>query len=313
MMRALWGVIVAVVLLAAPARGQDAIDLGAAVFHGTPVADFPVTATIERLEVRPSGPYRTDGILVFSSGVSAWPDVHAMGVGGTGGALQYTTWVCVPLDKVHCAGFVQHWRSEDGRGTGGPWLQRVPDGRSNWSANWAYDGRFGALSSYVPKAGDRVFVFLVAGNTRTGQAPEFATVGGQPYRARTNVVAIAYPASDAGVFTFAAGPGPAPVPGPLPAPGPTPGPVVAPGPGVDVGSLQRQIEELKGWVAAAVGDVSKGLEALTGTVGAHATAIDALGGRVVELEARPIPTRCRGGINLLGLARLSIADCVVVP
>lgn len=265
------GQVVALLLLASVSvRAQDAVDLRSAVFYGENVSGFPVTATIERVEVRRAGPYRTDGIRVMSSGVAAWPDVWSMGVGGAGGALQYTTWICVPLDRLRCGGFIQHWRSEDGRGTGAAWLQ-VENGKTNWERNWAYDvNRWGPMAQYVPKAGDRVYVFLVAGNARTGQASEFATVNGQPYRARTNVVQINYPANDEGVFAFAGAPAPAPEPSPAPAPAPAPAPVITqPDP-----------------------PSSSGL-----TLEALAARVAALEQRVDVVEARKVPVRCSASIS----------------
>lgn len=288
------------------AQSADAIDLSAAVLHGEPVAAFPITATIERVELRRSGPYRTDGIVVVAPGVSAWPDVHAMGVGGTGGALQYTTWVCVRQGQLHCGGFIQHWRTEDGRGTGAPWLHVRPDGRSNWQAEWAYDGRWGAMADYVPRPGDAVYIFLVAGNTRTGQAPEYAVVGGQAYRARTNVVAFAYPANDQGVFTFA--------PQPPTQPGPLPDPQLPPGPSggdlaalsAHVRSLTATVEALRTWADerfATVHEHGQALESRTST----------LEFRVDLIERRPPPAlKCHGYLNLL-IVRVPFAACRVEP
>ena len=192
-------VMVLCLALAGTVSAQDAFDLHRAIMHG-PVnpADLPVAGPIIKVEVRRSGPYRGDGFLIYSAAADAWPDVWAMGLGQGGGAMQYTTWACVRIGEIHCGGFVQHWRGA--RGTGAPWLKPA-DGdilsRNNYGSNWAYDaGRWGDMVNYKARAGDTVWLFLVAGNARAGQDYEHSV------QARTNVVAIVYPDGDNGDFEF---------------------------------------------------------------------------------------------------------------
>lgn len=272
-----------VAMVAWDAQAQDAVDLRSAVWHGPNLSDVPVTAQIERVEVRPRGRYRTDGIVVTASGIASWPDVHAMGLGDGGGLMQYTTWICLSLDRLHCGGFVQHWRGESGQGTGAPWLQGT-NGKDNWRGNWAYDGRWGPMATYVPRAGDRVFLFLSAGNTRTGQDPEYGRLGGQPFRARTNVVAFPYPAGDEGVFTFDVS---RPDPDPIPVT-PPPGPQVS----AEVIALRERLERLEVMVEQQGNVLRAELHEAT----------TALSGRVTILESRPVVTGCEASFfGIIGL------------
>lgn len=302
--------IAVLLLVSQPVQAQqaDAIDLRQAVMHGVNVAGFPVTGAIERVQVRRTGPYRTDGIAIYSAAVDAWPDVWAMGLGDGGGAMRFTTWVCLPLARLECGGFVQHWAGDSGRGTGGAWLQ-VENGKTNWQRNWAYDAnRWGAMAGYVPKPGDTVYVFAVAGNTRTGQDPEYAIVNGRPFQARTPVVAFQYPANDEGDFSFNVSAPPVVVP-PPPAP-PAGTPPVAPGP--DLTGVQRQLDELRDYVAAVVGDLRQGIAALSQTVDGQREVIDLVSVRLTVLESKPIVARCTGHINLM-VARIPVSDCRLVP
>ncbi|HYM26317.1 MAG TPA: hypothetical protein VEU08_24035 [Vicinamibacterales bacterium] len=228
-------ILVLAFLVCAPAaRAQDAFDLHQAIIHSSPadVADWPIAANITHIDVQPGD---SGGFNVQSAALNQWPDYTPP---GWGGPIEYTTWACVQIDSGwHCAGIIQEWR---GRGfTGAGWLEN-----DNYNKNWAYDAnRWGAMSDYVPKAGDTIGILLTAGNARG--------VGGvTSVRSRTNVVLVRLPAGDSGSFDFSASPvvtPPAPVPTvPVPVPTPTPPPV----PAVDLSGLSARLDALAAQIAA---------------------------------------------------------------
>lgn len=282
--------VLGMVATAGQAAGQDAIDLRGAVYHaGSPnVADWPITARLEGVEFRDVHP-GDGGVRPLVS--VPWGEVVP---DGWDGPVTHSLWIFRQIGgRWHGACVLEFFRGK--AWTGAP-LNR-------FYAEWVNPGKgYGELEQLGNvRPGELVGFMVTAGShrlkdtSRQNNAP-------RSVRERSNVIAVPFAAS--GLVTVAAD-APAPAPAPVP-------PVVAPG--ADVAALQRQIEELKGWAAASFGDVSKGLEALTGTVGQHATLIDELNGRIrTELEARPILMHCRGGINLFGLVRLSFADCALVP
>jgi hypothetical protein len=206
--------------LAAPAAAQDAIDLRQAVIHNSPadVADWPATTPITRLEMgSPSG-------LSFTfAAQQTWPNYTPP---GWTGPLQYTVWACVKPEAWHCAGFIQMWNGRPS--TGAPIL-------SDFQKNWAYDAaRWGSMASYAPHPGDVMAFFVTAGNAR-------GETGVTSVRERSNVVLVALPADDIGVFSFSATP---PTPPPPPIVTPPPAPPITP-PVVDNTAVLAAIADLK--------------------------------------------------------------------
>jgi hypothetical protein len=114
----------------------------------------------------------------------SWPDVVPPGFGGP---LQYTVWAVVNIGgQWYTSGFIQMWRGRSS--TGAPIL-------SDFARNWAYDSRWGPMAGYQPHVGEQMGFFVSAGNARgTGNVSSV--------RERSNVVVVALPAGDSGVFTF---------------------------------------------------------------------------------------------------------------
>jgi hypothetical protein len=133
----------------------------------------------------------TGGIsMIFSPTL---PNSWKWYTGSGGDNYQYTVWACVQLPQWACAGFVDMWQ---GRAMGDGSLPPILSQYVNW---WG-DPRhlWGAMSSYVPKAGDQVAFLISAGQARL-------TGGVTSVRERSNVVVVTLPAGDSGSFTFSAG------------------------------------------------------------------------------------------------------------
>jgi hypothetical protein len=196
MFRRAFGVLLALFLGSVPASAQgrprDAIDMSQVAVYNSPsdIASWPVTGAITQVNIDP-----TLGVYVTSNKVSApfasppplpgqWPQPAS----GPSLGLQYTLWAVVEISGTwYTSGFVQMWIGRPGTGA-------KPIG-TDWSQNWAYDARWGPMSSYVPTPGSQMGFFLTAGNAR-GQR-DVTTV-----RERTNVVLVTLPANETGVFTF---------------------------------------------------------------------------------------------------------------
>ena len=169
---------------------NDALNLGTAIVYNSPpdIASWPVTGTISSLTMS-SGLGQT---FAFST-QNSWPDVVPPGFSG---ALQYTVWAVMNINgQLYTSGFIQMWRGRPG--TGAPILQPLPgcSTATNFSCNWAYDGRWGAMNGYNPHAGEQVGFFLTAGNAR-GES------SANSVRERTNVIVVSLPGGDSGVFNF---------------------------------------------------------------------------------------------------------------
>lgn len=179
---------------ARPALAQrDAIDLSQAIVHNSPpdVASWPITSRVERLTMSPEGT-RDPGISMFFSARNTWPDWIPPGFEGP---LQYTIWAGVRINGVwHVSGFIRMWR--DRVATGAPLLTFGPGCTvNNFGCNWAYDGRWGPMAGYQPRAGEAMIFFATAGVARG-----FTTV--TSVRERTNVVMVNLPANDTGTWNF---------------------------------------------------------------------------------------------------------------
>lgn len=159
---------------------NDALNLGLASVYNSPadIASWPATATITRLEMSSAGLS-----FVFSQ-QGSWPDYTPP---GWSGPIQYTVWAVVNIaGRWYTSGFIQMWRSRPS--TGAPIL-------SDFARNWAYDARWGPMAGYQPHVGEQMGFFVSAGNAR-------GTSGVTSLRQRSNVVTVALPAGDTGVFTF---------------------------------------------------------------------------------------------------------------
>ena len=180
--------------LASPALAQrDAVDISTAIVWNSPqdVASWPITSRLASMTETPeSGP--DPGFVLNFDARQRWPNYTPP---GWDGPLQYTIWAGVKINGVwNISGFIQMWRERVA--TGAPILEFGPGCVvNNFACNWAYDGRWGALAGYQPRAGEEMIFFATAGNARG-----VGTV--TSLRERTNVVKIALPANDSGSWTF---------------------------------------------------------------------------------------------------------------
>ena len=188
----------------APARAQvpaDSIDLSQASVYNSPsdIASWPVTTAITQLTTAGGNV----GLSFEFTKKASWPDYTPP---GWTGPLEYTVWAVVNVNgHWYTSGFIQMWRERTS--TGAPLLTIPPgSGVNNFATNWAYDARWGpmsySVSGYQPHAGETVGFFVSAGNARG-----VGTV--TSLRERSNVVTIALPSNDTGVFTFPATAAPA--------------------------------------------------------------------------------------------------------
>lgn len=152
--------------------GPDGINLSQAVFHGLNVASWAPTVTVTGVEF---GMGASAGVrLLFNrSEVNRrWPDVV---VWPPAGHIQWTLFACVRPNGTqwHCGGMHEFWSDRRGaprEWTGAALLENAANGRNNWPANWAYDGRWGQMQSYLPRPGDEIGFFMVAGAVRPGSS-----------------------------------------------------------------------------------------------------------------------------------------------
>lgn len=169
------------------------------------ILDWTETLRITRVAFDP-----TEGIaFTFNRPVPESWKVFTHNPESAGDNFQYTVWV---QHGDAAAGFIQMWQGR--QWTGAPWQgpSEADASVSNWKGNWAYSSRWGALADWEPRPGDRVSLFVSAGNAR-GEG------GVTSVRERSSIVTLAVPAHDAGVFAFD---GPLPPPDPPPPPPPPP-------------------------------------------------------------------------------------------
>jgi len=207
-------------------RAQDPL-AGVPVFNSpTDVASWPVTTTISEVTLSPE-----QGISVVFDAQGRWPDFTPP---GWQGPIQYTLWLVVP--NVGASGFIQMWRGRPGSGA-----YETKSFFSDYNINWAYDGRWGALSAYHPKPGDSIGVFVTAGNAR-------GVNGVTSARERSNVALITLPPNDRATFTFAPA---APTPTtPVATPPPPAPPAPAPLPNLSDPNVLAQLIALNAQVVA---------------------------------------------------------------
>jgi hypothetical protein len=180
-------------ILPPPVGQADAIDLRSVIFVDPQgphdVASWPPTARITALNL---GPQDGDLDHDHEDGPAAWPDVVIPGwinPDGTPGTIQYTTWMILVRDGLaFTAGGIESWKGRIG-GFGPV---------NNYAANWYY---FDARLNSQPEPGELVGFFVTAGDARRKDVRR-ALPGGGLLTARSAVVAIRYPGSQGGVYTF---------------------------------------------------------------------------------------------------------------
>ena len=190
---------------AAPDANPATLDLHQVILFDNPtnLADWPVTTQITAVEFQYMG---VDGVRVeFSKrdGPGSWPDVTPP---GWAGALEYTVGIAEHIDgQWYASAAIQFWRDLAAFG-GNVASDTVTKGQCTAfglgspcqvAKNWYYDGRWGKLATYQPATGERIGIFVVAGNLRG------VTDGSQsPVQERSNVVLVPMPGVNGGRYTF---------------------------------------------------------------------------------------------------------------
>jgi hypothetical protein len=180
----------------APTTSADMIDLHQAHIHRSPsdVADWPITAVIKTITMRPRGALDGLGFTFEPALPDKWKFFTNPGVNSDN--FQYTVWAVVRVAGVwHAGAFIQMWA--DRPNTGAPIL-------AQWKHDWVEGDRTDPtqrrpwgdeMADYMPAPGDPIAFFVSAGNARMQGGP--TTV-----RERSNVVTLSLPAGDSGTFSF---------------------------------------------------------------------------------------------------------------
>lgn len=273
-----------IVLLTVPAVAQDGIDLSRASFHGSPnVSAWPVTVTLRAVEFQPGADKGVAPMFNRAEMNARWPNVRPP---GWNGPIQFTLWACVRIGGWHCAGLQEFWGDHAGPPrvwSGAPFLETGVHGKNNWQENWAYDGRWGPMSGYVPMLGDEVAFFLTAGDQRNPH--DIRSV-----EERTNVVKVKL-ATQGVALPIVDGAVPVPPPPVVPVPTLPPASPAGPDYGPKIAALELAVQTLTGELAAHVTYLNDSRAWVTEQV-------EALAGRVSALESRPVPLRCVAAIAL---------------
>jgi hypothetical protein len=158
---------------------NDAINLGTAIIHNSPadVANWPVTTTLNRLDLMPSGAHAE-----FSKQAS-WPEVVPP---GWSGGLQWTLWIVLNINgQWHASGCIEFWRGL--HENGGP--------VSGYSKDWYYDPiRWGPMAGHQPAPGEQVGFLVTSGDARNN--------GPSSVRERSNIVIVSFPSNSGQSFVF---------------------------------------------------------------------------------------------------------------
>ena len=157
---------------------NDAINLNSVIIHNSPnVTSWPVTTTLTRLNLMPSG------VHVEFSKQSSWPDVVPP---GWSGGLQYTVWIVLNINgQWHASGCIEYWRGL--YESGGP--------VTGYSRDWYYDPiRWGAMSGHQPAPGEIVGFLVTSGDARNN--------GPNGVMERSNVVMVPFPSASGQAFVF---------------------------------------------------------------------------------------------------------------
>ncbi len=130
----------------------DGLDMSqASIFNNPPdLASWPVTANITLID------FSTGRLIVDfdrRDGGNRWPDVPF----GTGN-LEYTLGMCLNISgRWDCSAAIQFWYGRD-LSEGGD-IDKI--GR-----DWFYDNRWGPMTGHQPAMGEKVGIFVAAGNLR---------------------------------------------------------------------------------------------------------------------------------------------------
>ena len=158
---------------------NDAINLNSAIIHNSPadVASWPVTTSLSRLDLMPSGAH-----VVFDK-QSSWPEVVPP---GWDGGLQYTLWIVLNINgQWHASGCIEYWRGL--YENGGPVNQ--------YALNWYFDPiRWGPMTGHQPAPGEQVGFLVTSGDARNN--------GPSSVRERSNVVMVSFPSAAGRSFVF---------------------------------------------------------------------------------------------------------------
>lgn len=143
-------------------------------------AAWPVTTHITRVEL--GNDYLH--VTMDNGRPDSWPDTaDRPGMG----PLLYTLGIAEQINGVwYASAPIQLWRGLDGGG-GSIQVQDIGDGRGQIQANWFYDSRWGIMSTYQPKIGETIGIFVCAGDCRD------ANGNFSPVHERSNVVLVKLP------------------------------------------------------------------------------------------------------------------------
>jgi hypothetical protein len=191
----------------------DAIDLATvAIINAPDVRDWPATATLTKLDFRPSG------LHIEHTKTDAWPNVPDETKWAKGDGVQYTVWLFAHINgQWYASGGIEFWKGCDQNG--GPPEQ--------FGHNWFYaHDRWHELADYQPNVGELVGFMVSAGDARDK--------GKSLVQERSNIVRIPFPKSG-DVVTFSPDTAPASPSTSEPLP-PAP---AAPGDGSDGGAIAR--------------------------------------------------------------------------
>jgi hypothetical protein len=200
---------------------SDGIDLSTAQIHNShDVKSWPATATITRLEFRPTGVHVDH---TKNQGPGCWPNFRPAGWDGD---LQYTLWIFVQIaGSWHGSGCIQFWQACDQNG--GP-----PE---EFAKNWYYAAdRWAPMTGHQPAPGELVGFMVTAGDARNS--------GAQSVQERSDLVAIPFPVSGA-VYMPKTDSIPI-TPSPEPSPSPVTPPVTPSNPNEGLDELRREIAAL---------------------------------------------------------------------
>lgn len=226
------------------------------------VLSWPVTSTVTQFRLG-------GGQIVFDhSKRGQWPGVP---ISADGTLQEATLWVCFRMG--YCTGAERFRPGQTTKALGSP---------NDIGPGWLYSSQFGPMQNYTPADGEPVWFFMASGSTRLDTQ---TTV-----RERTNIIQVTWN-KDGGSwppFPWVEGMPSNPAPG---------GPQAPSNPPVDVSGLQRQIDELRGYMAAVAQDQAQALEPIRAALDDHKALIDDLGVRVVELQGRPVIRGCRASIG----------------
>lgn len=179
---------------------RDGLDISTAQIRNShDVRTWPATATITKLEFRPTGVHVEH---TKNLGPGAWPNFRPPKWDGD---LQYTLWIFLNINGWQGSGCIEYWQSCDQNG--GPPEQ--------FARNWYYAAdRWGPMTGHQPEPGEMVGFMVSAGDARNS--------GAQSVQERSNIVLMPFPSSGGVYFAPNAETDPVPQPAPDPSPQPDP-------------------------------------------------------------------------------------------